>query len=122
MICKKKSILWGMGLGLAVIFCGCSKIDTLPQLEIMVVDENEAVVPGVTVGLFDNEVAWTKRENPVQVWRQTGIEGKVVFTDLKEVSYYIYARLEEKDNSMDEILTTEQLRLNQKNKIVIHIR
>jgi len=122
MICTKKSILWCLGLGLAVVLCGCGKIDTLPQLEILVVDENDIFVPGVTVGLFDSEVEWTNRENPVQAWRQTGIDGKVVFTDLNEVSYYIYARLEGRDNSMDEILATEKLRMNQKNKIVIHIR
>lgn len=110
------------GLCLALTFYGCVQVDTLPQLEIQVMDESGANVSGAYVALFDSADEWNKRENPVQVWRQTGSDGKVVFVDLKEISYYIYVRYDKKDNSLDEVSTLESLRMNQRDQIIIHIR
>ncbi|MFA6126855.1 MAG: carboxypeptidase-like regulatory domain-containing protein [Bacteroidales bacterium] len=98
------------------------KFDTLPQLEIRVVDENGSVVSGAYVALFDSKIEWDNARNPVQVWRRTDQEGKVFFVDLQEMAYYVYARFDGKDNSFGGVNLSEPLRLNQKNKIEIEIR
>jgi hypothetical protein len=109
-------------LMLALLFNACSKPDTLPQLEILVLDKNNAGISGATVALFDSSEEWDKRLNPVQVWRSTDTEGKVLFVDLKEITYYIYVRFDGKDNSVGEVSTTQPLQVNQRTRIVVHIR
>jgi hypothetical protein len=111
-----------LAICLASGLAGCFKVDTLPQLEILVLDETGAIVSGADVALFDSIDEWNKRENPVQVWRRTGIDGKVVFVDLKEITYYVYVRFDGKDNSLGEISTAAPLQVNYKNKIVIKVR
>lgn len=101
---------------------GCIKFDTLPQLEILVLDEKGASVPGAYVALFESAGEWNSRENPVQVWRRTDSGGKVMFVDLKEITYFVYARFDGKDNSVDEISVPAPLQVNQRAKIVIHVR
>jgi hypothetical protein len=101
---------------------GCVKVDTLPQLEIGVRDGNGSPVSGAYVALFSNLDDWTSRTNPVQVWRRTDVTGKVIFTDLQEIPYYFYIRIDGKDNSLDEISTGEPLRRNQMEHITVHIR
>lgn len=119
----RKFLLSGsMALCLTLVLSGCIKVDTLPQLEILVLDEKDAAIPGACVALFDNPDEWSKRENPVQVWRLTDSEGRVVFVDLNEITYYIYARFDGKDNSVGEISTAGAIQLNQKCMIVIHLK
>jgi hypothetical protein len=107
---------------LLIMFDGCKKIDTLPQLQVIVLDDLGARIPGAYVALFDSAEDWNARNNPVQVWRQSDSEGKVVFMDLKEITYYIYARYDGKDNTVDEISTMEPLRVNQRSNIMVHVR
>ena len=111
-----------LAICLAFMLPGCVKVDTLPQLEILVLDEAGASISGAFVTLFDNAEEWNIRKNPVQVWRRTDSEGKVIFVDLKEITYYIYARFNGKDNSVGEVFTAEALKVNQRSMIVIHIR
>lgn len=122
MIRRKFCILGSMILGLALVPYGCIKVDTPAQLEISVLDDTGASVSGAYVALFDSNEEWNSRNNPVQVWRQTDSDGKVVFVDLKEITYYIYARFDGKDNSVGEISTMEKLQVNQRGKIFVHIR
>ncbi len=122
MISRKFYKLGSLALFLGLVLFGCIKVDTLPQLEILVLDENGAGISGAYVALFDNADEWNKRKNPVQVWRRTESDGKVVFVDLKEITYYIYVRFDGKDNSVGEISTAEALQVNKKSMIVIHIR
>jgi hypothetical protein len=84
----------------AMALTGCARVDTLPQLEIVVLDETGKPVAGAYVGLFDSAEEWKKLANPVQTWRQTGIDGRVVFVDLRESDYYFYVRSADKDNSI----------------------
>ena len=122
MTSRKIFIFCSMVISLAFVHYGCSKVDTLPQLEIQVLDEKGANISGAYVALFDNADEWNSRINPVQVWRQTDSNGKVVFVDLKEITYYFYIRFDGQDNSVGEVSTKEPLQLNQRNKIVVHIR
>ncbi len=119
---RKILLLASVLMGLILLADGCIKVDTLPQLEILVLDEKGDEVEAAYVALFDSEAEWNKRENPVQVWRQTDADGKVLFVDLKEITYFVYVRFDGKDNSVEEVSTTEPLALNQRNKIIIHIR
>ena len=106
----------------ALITNGCAKMETLPQLEIQVVDEDGANVADAYVALFNSADEWNKRINPVQVWRKTDISGKVVFVDLNEIEYFIYVRYDGKDNSLYEVTTLEPLAVNTRKTMTIHIR
>lgn len=107
---------------LFLTFCSCGKIDNLPQLEVQVIDEAGSPVNGAYVALFETESEWSTRSNPLQVWRKTDAFGKVLFTDLKEIIYYVYVRYDGKDNSLDEISTVEALTLNRRTGLIIHVR
>jgi len=85
-------------------------------------DQDQAPLPDVLVALFSSREDWQHLENPVQAWRQTGPEGKVLFIDLKETTYWIYCRKGDRDNSFDEIMTDGDLKMNQKARILIHLR
>lgn len=117
-----KLIRHGLILLLAgAVLSGCFNTDNPPQLEIIVLDQQKQPVSGAFVGIFDNLDDWLSRENPVQVWKQTGYDGRVLFTDLDEKIYYIYVRSNLRDNSNYEISTTTELEINQKAIIRIHI-
>ena len=118
----KLHILASIALMFALMIQGCAKFETLPQLEIQVVDENGAKVPGAYVALFNSADEWAWRSNPLQVWRKTDAEGKVLFVDLREIEYFVYVRFDGKDNSMDEISTNAALALNTRKVITIHVR
>ena len=122
MIKRRFLIFASFAICLALMLQGCVKVDSLPQLEILVVDETGACVSGAYVSLFDSSEEWSSRKNPVQVWRRTDSDGKVVFVDLKEITYYIYARFDGKDNSVGEVFTAEALQVNQRSMTVIRIR
>lgn len=122
MIRRKLRILGSSALLLALLLPGCVKIDTLPQLEILVLEQNDAFVSGAYVALFESVDEWNNRSNPAQVWRNTDAEGKVLFVDLKEIDYFIYVRYDGKDNSLGEMSTDKPLKMNQRDKIIIHIR
>jgi hypothetical protein len=101
---------------------GCYETENLPQLEVTVLDQDQAPLPDVFVALFTSREDWQQMENPVQAWRQTGPEGQVVFIDLKETTYWIYCRKDDRDNSFDEIRTDGDLKMNQKARILVHLR
>jgi len=105
-----------------VWLAACERPDNLPQLEIVVLNTNLQPVEGTAVALFDSYEEWVALKNPVQVWRKTGTDGKVLFTDLQEMSYYMYARFGEQDNALDEITISEPLVINQRRTITIHIK
>lgn len=122
MMRRRPYMIWLLSFCLVLLLDACIKVDTLPQLEILVLDEQGSIVTGAYVALFENAGEWETRKNPVQVWRRTGTDGKVLFVDLDEATYYVYARYDGKDNSVDEAATLETLQLNQKSRIIIHLR
>ena len=119
---RAKQLLGLTVLLLVFILQGCVKTDNLPQLEVLVKNENGAPVAGSYVGLFNNLDEWNKRVNPVQVWRTADSDGKVLFTDLRETEYFVYVRYDGMDNSLTEISTFGLLVINQRTQIIIHIR
>lgn len=122
MTVRKLHILFSFALAMAFLFPGCMKFDTPPQLEIQVLDETGGIVPGAYVGLFDSPEEWINRDNPIQVWRKTGADGKVLFVDLAEIRYYVYVRFDGKDNSLDQFSTFVSLSVNKRHTITVHIR
>jgi len=121
---SKRKILLTCSLSILLLgfFSGCIKYDTPPQLEVIILDPNESRVTGAYVALFENLTEWEKRINPVQVWRRTDNDGVVLFNDLKENRYYIYARFDGMDNSFKEYSTVEPLVVNSVKSVIIHIR
>jgi hypothetical protein len=119
---RKNIILLVASILLVFTLHGCVKVDTLPQLEIIVLDENGTKISGASAALFSSLDEWNKRINPVQVWRKTDADGKVLFIDLDEIKYFVYVRYDGKDNSLTEVSTEEALTINQRNSITIHIR
>lgn len=106
----------------AIVAAGCVKVDTPPQLEIQVLDAKGNPVSGAVAGLFESEQEWVRLTNPVQPWRRTGADGKVLFADLHEVTYFFYVRFNGTDNSLGEISLAEPLQRNRKHHIIVMIR
>ena len=108
-------------LAVPIYFSGCAKIDTLPMLEITVIDGNGGDVEGALIGLSDDMDEWSMIENPVQAWKETDINGKVLFRDLKEEVYYFYADGDSLNNLGNEMMLKVPLKLNEIRKITITI-
>ena len=104
-------------------FChtSCTKIDTPPMLEIKVVNTNGQAVSGVMVALFNGLDEWSMLENPVQVWRETDTDGKVLFIDMIEEIYYFYADGDSLSNIGHEIKLLEPLRMNEKRQVTVTV-
>lgn len=109
-------------LSLLLTLSGCFETDNPPQLEVSVIDQDSLPVPDAYVTLFTSQQEWRQLENPAQAWRRTGLEGQVLFIDLKETTYWIYCRKGDQDNSFDEITTQGDLKLNQRARVVVHLR
>lgn len=103
-------------------FQSCEKQDNLPQLLILVLNEQNQPVAGAYVAIFRDYGSWQTRENPVQVWRSTTATGYVLFTDLEESDYFIYVRSGDKDNSMNEYHVSGPLEKNIRKKVEVHIQ
>ena len=112
----------GLMILAGLLSASCIRVDQAPGLSVMVIDVNDNPVQGAMVALFDNQTEWHYLDNPAQVWRVTGISGEVLFTDLEEKSYYVYARKGSDDNRGDEMLTSGSLMSNQVMKVSIRIR
>ena len=104
-----------------IFLSSCTKIDTLPQLELSVVDMDGQAVQGVIVGLFDQLDEWSMHENPVQTWRETNDKGRVLFIDLQEQIYFFYADGDTLSNIGHEIELKEPLQLNELRKVKLII-
>ena len=102
-------------------FSSCTKPDTEPQLELTVVDVEGQPVVNVFVGLFDDLDEWSMHENPIQAWRETDKNGKVLFVDLQEIVYYFYADGDSICNVGHEINLTEALMVNERRQITVII-
>ena len=108
-------------ISLVVCYSSCSKVDTPPGLELTIINKAGNKVPGVIVGLFDSLEEWSMRENPIQVWRETDEDGKVLFIDLKEKNYFFHADGEAVSNIGHEIQVMEPLQVNEIRKLTVTI-
>ena len=119
-----KSRVVGVAIIVIVSLAGmnsCTKLDTLPMLEIKVVDIDNQIVPGILIGLFDSQEEWSMHENPLQAWRETNIYGEALFIHLKEQIYYIYVDGDSVSNIGHEIKLLEPLKMNEKSQITITV-
>lgn len=99
----------------------CIKVDTPPSLEITVIDQFNHPVKEALVTIFDSQEEWAMRENPLQAWKMTDDNGKVMFLNLQETNYFIYAEKGKLNNLKNEIKTAEYLLNNQIRLIRIHV-
>lgn len=106
---------------LTVCLASCIKIDTPPSLGIVVIDQYNNPVSEALVAIFDSQEEWGMKENPVQSWKMTDINGIVKFVNLKEANYFIFAEKNNLNNLKNEIGTTSALVINHERIIRIHI-
>jgi len=99
----------------------CIKVDTPPALEITVIDQYNNAVSGALIAIFDSQEEWAMRENPVQAWKMTDTNGKVMFVNLQEINYFIYAEKDNLNNLKNEIRISDIILNNQIRIIRIHI-
>ncbi len=99
----------------------CIKVDTPPALEVTILDSFDNTAGQVLVGIFDSQVEWAMGENPIQAWKMTDSNGKVMFANLKEKSYFIYAEKDNLNNLKNEIGTKTGLNINEIRSLLIHI-
>ena len=103
-------------------FFACDKPDNLPQLEIHVQGVDNQPLAGAYAALFSSYDEWVSQTNPVQVWRKADDAGRILFSDLDEIVYFVYVRSGGADNSLNEISTGHPLVVNERSVIVIHIQ
>lgn len=99
----------------------CIKVDTPPSLEITVIDQYNNPVKEALVTIFDSQEEWAMRKNPLQAWKMTDDNGKVMFVNLLETNYFIYAEKDMLNNLKNEIKTADSLLKNQIRLIRIHV-
>lgn len=99
----------------------CIPVDTLPSLEIVVLDQYDNPVHQAVVGVFDDLEQWGLRENPVQAWKLTDEDGVVTFLNLNESHYYFFVEKGQANNLKNEIKTSVPLLINTKRQLTIHI-
>lgn len=99
----------------------CIQIDTPPSIEITVLDQFSNPVDQAAVALYSNLEQWGMGENPVQTWKLTNSEGKVIFVNLIEQNYYILAEKAELTNLKNEISTQVPLIANTRRQLIVHV-
>lgn len=74
-----------------LFFLGCrdryNLVDTMPQMKIMVKEQNGGKVPDAQVSLFLNQIDWANDINRV-FEGTTDLEGEALFENLDEIVYY----------------------------------
>ncbi|MCK5821088.1 MAG: hypothetical protein KAH17_04350 [Bacteroidales bacterium] len=100
---------------------GCIKVDTPPALELIVIDQYNNPVGEVLLALFDTQEEWAMQENPLQAWKISDANGRVMFVNLQERNYFIFAEKDKLNNLKNEITTSDILLNNQIRQIRIHI-
>jgi hypothetical protein len=68
------------------------------KLEVIVRNDLGNIVEGASVQLFKTEEDYDKGENPVTQIQKTDAKGKVIFTDLETVAYYVQAEKDDMSN------------------------
>lgn len=95
-------------------------VESSPQLEFTVVQDNIVLVEGATVTLFDTRDDWETRTNEVQSL-QTNSKGIALFEDLQEQKYYFFVEKGEMDNLSDIGATSEPLKTGQRSQVLVKI-
>lgn len=85
------------------------------RLRVTVIDGLGNFVEGATVSIYDNEADYRESKNAVAIL-ETNKKGKVIFSKLKPIAYYIEASFEDKNNNGEGVLT-EALAKGRSNKV-----
>ncbi len=104
---------------LALSFSACTKTnyeDNPPQLEISVFDLQSQPVSNVNVSLFLSLSDWENQQNSI-VSASTDADGKILFENLQEKSYWFLAKKGELTNQFSPARFEEALKVNVKTKI-----
>jgi len=112
-------LFWLAGFIATINLGSCTRIDTPPALQLTIIDREGIPLQDVMVGLFDELDQWSMLENPVQPWRETGSDGKVMFNNLKENVYYFYADADSLSNISTMIKTDDSLIINEIRKLTV---
>ena len=89
------------------------------KLRVTVIDGLGNFVQGASVALYENEEDYLASENPVAVL-QTDKKGRVLFKDLKTISYFIEAKKGEQTNDGEGVQTAtlSEGRVNRVNTVI----
>lgn len=96
-------------------------IDNTPQLEITVLNENGGRIQGASVTLYDSEDNWNNGTNFLQSGL-TDSQGIILFEELEEQVYFIYAEKDELSNQDGISALNEELQINVRALLTIIIK
>jgi len=104
------------------IFSSCKDdVDENPQLRVVVIDNSSSIVSECNVQLFTTEEDWINKTNIVQS-ASTDSKGEVLFSDLEELQYYIFAKKDRRSNYYTTNLLENPLESNVRTLVTISIR
>lgn len=109
---------------LTISLAACTKIEyelLPPQMEIIVLDFNDNVVPNVDVSIFYNQDDWEQNFNKVTT-STTNNSGSIVFENLEELVYFIKAEKGELNNDRDIVSFSNPLKKGEKRIIKTKIQ
>lgn len=86
------------------ILTSCKKPTT--NLELALKDESGSAVSGATVQLFKTEDDWLNKTNAVAGPKSSDASGKVTFTDLTSIAYFVYAEKDCISNTFEGVQTS----------------
>lgn len=117
---KRVSII-AFGLFLTLVaLSSYQSAEILPtKLRVTVIDELGNLIEGATVTLYKSEADYRSNENPVAK-EQTDKKGRALFKDLEPISYFIDARLDDKNNDGKGAVTAPLLegKVNRVNTVI----
>ncbi len=89
------------------------------KLRITVIDGLGNFVEDASVSIYETEEDYKASENAVAMLR-TDAKGRVTFKNLKTIAYYIEAKLDDKNNNGEGVLTGELLegKINKVNTVI----
>ena len=108
--------------GLLTSFAPATRPQLLPtKLEVIVRNELGNTEAGATVQLFKRQEDYDKGENAVTAAKKTDAKGKVVFSDLETIEYFVLAEKGDLDNAGAGVKTAP-LVAKRTNKITVIIQ
>lgn len=90
------------------------------SLEIKILNRLGSTVSGVEVKIYDNKEDYVAGKNQIGITETTDKNGKVLFKDLKAISYFVSAKKGELNNFGDAEVT-DTLTAGRRNKVTIII-
>jgi hypothetical protein len=102
-------------LALIVLLASCTEtnyISNAPELQIYVSDTSDNLLQNASVSLFSNWDDWDEQTNKIDSLTTDSL-GCVVFENLEELQYYVYAEKDSLNNNYDVIATSDSLQVDE---------